>query len=138
MTSSIDSNVFVSLWDKDGSNLQARKALDRALELGEVVVAGAVYGELMGVGRSMEMLDDLFRQSGIVVDWRMDRQVWTRAGAAYQGYVERRAGRKGELPRRMLTEFLIGAHAERYGFRLVTLDRRIYRAAFPALDVASV
>jgi predicted nucleic acid-binding protein len=127
MTSSIDSNVFVSLWDKDANNLQARDALDHAREVGKVVVAGAVYAEMMGgVGRSAEMLDDLFLRSGIEVDWRMDRQVWTRAGTAYQQYVDRRAKRKGGPPRRMLTDFLIGAHAERYG------------AAFPALEVTSI
>jgi len=50
MTSAIDTNVIVSLWDEDLSNLVARNALDAAMSRGTVVVSGAVYAELMGGG----------------------------------------------------------------------------------------
>ena len=42
------------------------------------------------------------------------------------------------LPRRILADFLIGAHALRNGFPLLTLDDRIYRAAFPGLIVVTI
>jgi AbrB family looped-hinge helix DNA binding protein len=40
--------------------------------------------------------------------------------------------------RRILAEFLIGAHAHARGDRLLTLDERAYRAAFPALAIQAV
>ena len=46
---------------------------------------------------------------------------------------ERHAG-----PRRNLADFLIGAHALRRGYRLLTLSTRIYRSAFPRLTLVSI
>ena len=39
---------------------------------------------------------------------------------------------------RILADFLIGAHALRYGFRLLTLDDRLYRAPFPRHSIVSL
>jgi predicted nucleic acid-binding protein len=41
-------------------------------------------------------------------------------------------------PRRILADFLIGAHACERGYRLLTLDDRLYRAAFPDLALVRV
>jgi predicted nucleic acid-binding protein len=58
--------------------------------------------------------------------------------SAFQAYAARRR-RHGEAgPRRTLADFVIGAHALQNGFRLLTLDDRIYRAAFPTLKIASL
>lgn len=142
MKTSIDSNVFVSLWDVDSTNLLARKALDAGREQGSLIVCGAVYAELLGgAGRTPEMLDKLFAETTIEVDWRMDRQTWELAGLAYRGYCARLQKRKqlgrGKPPGRgrQLTDSLIGAHAVRHGLNLITLDKRIYRAAFPQLHI---
>jgi predicted nucleic acid-binding protein len=124
MTSAIDTNVIVSLWDEDLSNLVARNALDTAMIRGAVVVSGAVYTELMGGGRVPRMLDEFFDETGIEVDWAMDRAIWERAGVAYRGYVERRRRNKAEVPKSILADFIIGAHASRHGHTWVTLDER--------------
>jgi len=138
MTSSTDSNIFISMWDRDAGNLAARRALDAAMAKGQVVTSGAVYAELMaGAGRSREMLDTFFDETGIAIDWEMDRTIWQIAGIAYQGYAERRRTQKAGAPRRLMTDFLIGAHAVRHGFTLVTSDRRLYSAAFPTLKIIS-
>src|SRR5207302_3822625 len=60
------------------------------------------------------------------------------AGRAFQQYVARRRKQLDSGPRRILADFLIGAHALHHGFRLLTLDDRLYRAAFPRLAVLSV
>jgi predicted nucleic acid-binding protein len=41
----------------------------------------------------------------------------------------------GQVPRRILTDFLIGAHALVRGFTLLTFDQRLYAAAFPELNI---
>ncbi len=89
------------------------------------------------------MLQEFFSATGIAADSRMDRAIWERAGMAYQAYVQRRAARKkpsdptGVSSRRQLTDFLIGAHASRHGHRILTLDKRLYRAAFPEVEIVS-
>ena len=40
--------------------------------------------------------------------------------------------------RRILADFLIGAHAHTRGYRLLTLDERLYKAAFPTLRLETV
>jgi predicted nucleic acid-binding protein len=40
--------------------------------------------------------------------------------------------------RRILPDFLIGAHAVVRGYRLLPLDERLYRSAFPALKMETV
>jgi hypothetical protein len=40
--------------------------------------------------------------------------------------------------RRLLADFLIGAHAHIRGYRLLSLDERLYRAAFPTLKIEAI
>jgi predicted nucleic acid-binding protein len=41
-------------------------------------------------------------------------------------------------PRRILADFVIGAHALRRAYALLTLDDRLYRLAFPRLEIMSI
>jgi len=41
-------------------------------------------------------------------------------------------------PRRILADFLIGAHATVNGYKLLTMDAGVYRAGFPRLAVVEV
>jgi predicted nucleic acid-binding protein len=70
MTTAIDSNVFVALWNKDDTlNTQARSALDTALDRGSLVVAAPVFAELLAApGRSEAFLDSFCKETGIAVD----------------------------------------------------------------------
>lgn len=60
--------------------------------------------------------------------------MWRLAGEAYAAYAERRRRSHGGHPRRLLADFLIGAHAQGVG-SLLTRDLGIYRASFPHLAV---
>lgn len=62
--------------------------------------------------------------------------MWRSAGLAFGGYAQRRRAQPGDPgPRRILADFLIGAHASELGARLLTFDGGVYRAAFPNLEV---
>jgi predicted nucleic acid-binding protein len=137
MTTAIDTNVLVALWDIDPElNAAAQKALDAAQERGALVISGAVYAELLALpGRTEKMLDEFFDATAIRIDWEASEQIWRLAGRAFQSYAERRKRSKEELPRRILADFFIGAHASLQRYRLMTLDRRLYRAAFPKLEI---
>lgn len=140
MTTAIDTNVLIALWDENTRiNTVARRAFDAAHAEGPLVASGAVYAELLALpGRSENMLDAFFDATRIRVDWEFGEDVWRGAGTAFQGYVVRRRAERSGSPRRILTDFIIGAHAFAHRYRLLTLDRRLYRAAFPELDIIFV
>ena len=48
---------------------------------------------------------------------------------------ELRTGDGYRLARRILADFIIGAHALANGFRLLSLDQGLYRVAFPTLAI---
>ena len=140
MVTAIDTNVIVALWDADDSlHVPARGALENAQGGGSLVISPAVYAELMaGPERTAKFVDQFCEDVRIEVEWDMQPEIWKAAGAAFQGYAARRRGQGGAGTRRILTDFVIGAHAWVNGWRLLTLDDRVYRAAFPNLEVAAV
>jgi predicted nucleic acid-binding protein len=140
MMTAIDTNVIVALWDRDpGLSLAAQSALDTALAAGGLVVSAPVFAELMAApGRSESFLNSFFRETGIVLDWNLHEGIWRTAGRAFQKYAARRREKHVSGPRRILADFLIGAHASEGGHRLLTLDDRLYRAAFPRLPLVAV
>jgi predicted nucleic acid-binding protein len=140
MTTAVDSNVFVALWDRDNTlNSLARSALDAALSRGGLVIAAPVYAELLAFpSRTEVMLDLFFNDTGIAVEWNLEESDWRAAGRAFQNYARRRRKQNDSGPRRILADFLIGAHALRRGYRLLTLDDRLYRIAFPRLTVVAI
>lgn len=140
MITSVDTNVIIALWDRDAAvSSAAQSALDAALAQGGLVVGAPVFAELMAApGRSETFLTSFFRNTGIAVEWNLQEAVWRTAGRSFQKYAARRRGKRDPGPRRILADFLIGAHASERGYRLLTLDDRLYRAAFPGLALEKV
>lgn len=140
MTTAIDTNILVALWNEDDTlNTLARSALDAALGRGSLVIAAPVFAELLAApSRNEGFLDSFCRETGISVDWNLDEAVWRAAGKAFQHFVARRRKHRDSGPRRILADFLIGAHALQNGFCLLTLDNRIYGAAFPRLAIVTI
>jgi len=140
MTTAIDTNVVIALWDIDTAlSLAAEKALEAAFRRGTLVIAAPVFAELLAApGRTEGFVDRFLDETGIAVDWELDERVWRSAGRAFQAYAERRRKQQGPGPRRILADFLIGAHAETHDYRLLTLDERLYRVAFSKLAVEAL
>jgi len=140
MTTAIDTNVIVALWDEENSlHRQARGALDKAFGAGPLAICGAVYAELLaGPRRTTEFLDEFCAVTRIQVEWDLREPVWRAAGAAFQGHAgRRRRGKKAEA-RRILADFVIGAHALVSGYKLLTLDAGVYAASFPRLAIVEL
>jgi predicted nucleic acid-binding protein len=113
--------------------------LEAAFEKGNLVIVGAAYAELLAApGRTEEFLDLFCEETRIKVQWGLPEEVWRAAGLAFQGYSARRKKQKGTESRRILANFLIGAHAAVNGYRLLTLDAGLYRASFPKLVTLTV
>ena len=137
MTTAVDTNVVIALWDKDPAlSLAAQNVLDAAFNRGTLVAAAPVFAELIAApGRSETFVESFFEETGIAVDWELPEQIWRSAGRAFQAYAERRRRQRDTGARRILADFLIGAHALTNGCRLLTLDDRLYRTAFPTLSI---
>jgi predicted nucleic acid-binding protein len=137
MTISIDTNVVVALWwQADPFNQVASQVLAEAQKAGPLILSAPVYAELMGdPARNERELDAFLAETGVAIDWPFEEEIWREAGRRYKGYVRRRRDSGGNVPRRILTDFLIGAHAMIRGYTLLTLDRRLYAAAFPKLRI---
>jgi len=140
MTTVVNSNVLVALWDRNPEVSSAtRAALDAALDRGQLVTPAPVFAELMADrGRTEAFLDAFFRDTTIRVAWELDESIWRAAGRAFSRYAARRRRRGGTGPRRVLADFLIGAYAAENRFTLLTLDYGLYRAGFPGLNIQRV
>jgi predicted nucleic acid-binding protein len=137
MTTAIDTNVIIALWHDDPVISQAaERALETAFRRGSLVVAAPVFAELIAApGRTENFVDAFLEENGIAIDWDLNEPIWRSAGRAFQAYADRRRKQRDHGARRLLADFLIGAHAHIRGYRLLSLDERLYRAAFPTLKI---
>jgi len=140
VTTALDSNVLIAFWDADNTlNSLAQSALTASWNRGKLVVAAPVYAELLAFpSRTEAFLDTFLKETGIAIEWEMDETIWRTAGRAFQIYAAQRRKGNGSGPRRILADFLIGAHALRNGYTLLTLDARLYKTAFPRLTIINV
>jgi predicted nucleic acid-binding protein len=140
MTTALDTNVVVAYWGPDPSlNSVVQTAMEAAFARGNLTVAAPVFAELIaGPGRTEDFVNGFFEDTGIMIDWHLSETIWRFAGHAFRGYAERRRKHRASVPRRILADFLIGAHAATNGYRLLTLDERLYRAAFPTLKIETI
>jgi len=141
LTTALDTNVIVALLSGTPElSRAARESLEQAGARGALVVSPPVYAELLAApDRKMEELDAFLDRTGIEVDWVLDEPVWRTAAAAYREYAARRRKQPGDSgPRRILADFVIGAHAVHLASALLTLDRGLYRTAFPKLKILTV
>jgi len=133
----VDTNVLVALLNLDEAlSSKAEESLNRCMA-GGLVIAGPVWAELRAFPtRNDAMLEEFLSLKEIRVDWEMHESVWRLAGRAFQEFNLRRKRSGSDLARRLLTDFVIGAHAMSAAHALLTLDQRHYRAAYPNLRIA--
>ncbi len=139
MTTAVDTNVLIALWDLDDTlSREAQEALHKALAQGNLVVPAPVFAELLAFPKRTDgFLQAFFHETSIAVDWSLSENVWKAAGRAFGVYATRRRRSREPGPRRVLADFVIGAYAEQNGYRLLTFDQGIYRTAFPKLKLVS-
>ncbi len=133
----LDTNVIIDL--EAGNPPDVERAL-RALEEappGSFIICGAVYAELFGRNAKRQDIDEMLAAAHISVDLSLSTDAWAAAGAAYGAYSIRRRTATGGQSRRILADFIIGAHACTIG-TFVTSDAAFYRRVFPKLHVIDV
>jgi predicted nucleic acid-binding protein len=129
---SLDTNIILAYTNpKDSTHSRARAALLSLPETELLVISPVVYAELM-VTDSPEDLEVFLDTAQIRILEDMPLLVYKRAGQAFWTYSSMR--KKGQLPRRIGADFLIAAHAEHHGARVMTFDSTVYKAVFPQLE----
>ena len=132
---SVDSNViFAVLSRREAHHTLAVRLLRDAGADGPLFISPVVYAELMASKRPAA-ISDFLAMAKISVAWTMPTEVWELAGRSFGEYARQR--RSGNLPRRLIADFLIAAHAAHHGLRVLTFDRTVYDSMFPDLLVTS-
>lgn len=136
MKSAIDTNIVAALFGGEPAATHASNILDRVREDGALAVCGVVYAELLACpGMTQTRLNEFLRETGIETDFESDGPLWHETGIRYARYAERRRRAKGGSQRRLLADFMIGAHALLRADRLVTFNEADFRTNFPELKI---
>jgi predicted nucleic acid-binding protein len=138
VVAALDTNIVLGIFE--GEERVARylaRLIDRLAEHGPVIMAPVVYAEMVAAPERLPALIDIFLvQTPVRVEWDLDATTWNRAGLAYRAYGEnRRLHGDGTQTRRILADFIIGAHALHYDATLLTWDDAIYRTYFPTMKI---
>ncbi len=139
MRTALDTNVISALWSREPLAGRLSALLGQAQGAGALIIAAPVHAELLAHPLAEEsFVEQFLRDTHIRVDFALDESVWRRAGLAFSAYAKRRRHSGGGEPRRLLVDFLVGAHAELRTERLLTLDAGRYTQDFPGLKLMEV
>jgi predicted nucleic acid-binding protein len=132
----LDSNILNALLRQESNAAEMAALLAGLQQTHTLVICPVGYAELLaGPGATVAYLQPFLASTGIVLDQLLSLSVWEEAGRAYGEYALRRKSSGGGLPRRLLADFMVGAHAAQACTALVTLDPQHYRLGFSELDV---
>jgi predicted nucleic acid-binding protein len=127
---------MTAIWRPESTALELSQAMARARTEGSLVICGEVFAEIAANPYVDErFVADFLEETDIGVDYFLGEEIWRLAAARYRNYVERRRIHQKEFERRLIADYIIGAHALVEADRLMTLDRRRYERDFPELKL---
>ena len=136
MRTAIDTNVISALWSKETIASQMSPLLAKLQTEGGLVISAPVFAELVAHPKStIKFVDTFLSTTNITVDFSTDEDVWRAAASAFSDYVQRRRKSGNGSQKRLLVDFVIGAHATLRADRLLTLDKSRYQRSFPRLKI---
>jgi predicted nucleic acid-binding protein len=128
--------VISALWTGEPSSQHCKAALENAQRRGALVICAPVYCELHACpGVTPEIISSFLQDTGIAADFEIGEDVWREAASRFARYANRRRRSGGESPKRLLVDFIVGAHALLAADCLLTLDQDRYSRDFPELKL---
>jgi len=129
MITAVDTNILIDILEPDPDfGPSSKAALKKCLLQGSVVACEVVWAETAtAYGDKIPQLLDILQQMGIIYS-PMSQEVAIGAAKSWHAYRERGGSKK-----KIVADFLIGAHASVQCDQLLSRDRGFYRKFFTSL-----
>ena len=128
MITAVDTSVLLDVFLPDERyGHESRDRLRAAYDAGAVVVSDVVYAELAAAFPDQATLDDALDEIAATTS-AIDKAMAFEAGLRWKRYRQ-----AGEPRTRIITDFLIGAHALAVADTFLTRDRDFYTTYYPEL-----
>lgn len=133
MITAVDTNILLDVFLPDKRFApNSTELLKLAYDEGALIICDLVYAELVPQFEDRSILDRTLENINVVLV-SVDIDVAFLAGEKWSLY--RKSGEKRE---RILSDFLIGAHAFIKAERFLTRDRGFYISYFPELEIVAL
>ena len=133
MITAIDTNILLDIFlPNERFAAESAKLLKLAYNKGALIICDIVYAELVPQFQDRQRLDNTLATINVSLSS-------TNADIAFLAGEKWRLYRKsGGTRERIITDFLIGAHALMKAERFLTRDRGFYKSYFPELQILSL
>lgn len=130
MISAVDTDVLLDIFSADVNyGPQSKQWLRDALGKGDLIVCDIVYAELVPAFGDQAALDSALQNINVKYS-SIGKRIAYEAGRCWMSYRQSGGPRK-----RIISDFLIGAHAMIEADFFLTRDRGFYRSHFPNLSI---
>jgi len=156
MITAIDTNILLDILIPDElHSLESKRLLDKYVGKGQLIICEVVYAELSSQFSSEKGIEEFLSDTGIRLA-HSNRETLSLAGERWKGYTRKRqralwcpnCGRKISIvcPEcnhrytfrdRILSDFVIGAHALTQGEFFLSRDRGFYSTYFKELRIGN-
>jgi predicted nucleic acid-binding protein len=132
MITTNDTNILLDIFLPDEKFTgESIRLLKLAYDEGALIICDIVYAELVPQFEEIERLDNTLATINISLS-HMDADIAFLAGEKWSFY-----RKSGGTRKRIISDFLIGAHALIKAERFLTRDRGFYQSYFPELQILS-
>ena len=136
MRTALDTNILSTIWTGAPSAFTLAAQLSKVHAEGALVISAPVLVELSAIpSLNIHLVRKALAELAIAIDFDLEEDVWLLAAERFAAYAVRRRSSGGGLPKRLLADFVIAAHAVLKADRLMSLDAKRYSQDFPKLRI---